>query len=157
MVKLSFHSLVTVYFDGLQCNVEKPAKNPGRWRKAYLFRQVESAETGESVKEILLQKCNERKDKWGGEVRLRIQGAESDLHAADARYHADCRSKFIGKRNANAATSTSIPSRDSDTAFDNIVKCMEFDMSKIWNSIELFKMYEDNGADRLQRKQLVNR
>ena len=36
-----------------------------------------------------MRKCVERNDEWGNEVRIRIQGAPSDLHAADAQYHRD--------------------------------------------------------------------
>lgn len=38
--------------------------------------------------------CRERNDKWGEEVLSRLQMAHSDLHAADAVYHAKCNSNF---------------------------------------------------------------
>ena len=37
-----------------------------------------------------MRKCVEKNDEWGNEVCIRIQGALSDLHAADAQYHRDC-------------------------------------------------------------------
>lgn len=155
-VDSNFSFLRHCLFCGSDCNVEKPAKNPGRWRKAYIFRQVECAQVGKSLKEHLLEKCDERKDKWAGEVRIRIQGAVSDLHAADARYHLDCRARFVTERAVKDAASTSTnASSDSDEAFTYVVKTMEADMSKLWNSVELFQLYEGVGGDRQQRKQLV--
>ena len=85
-------------FCGKDCNVHKSRKNPGRWRKAFIFRQNENTQSGKDMKQFLLDVCNDRKDKWAGEVRVRIQGAVSDLHAADARYHLDCRTTFITER-----------------------------------------------------------
>ncbi len=38
----------------------------------------------------MLNKCDERNDDWASEVRIRVEGALSDLHAAEARYHKDC-------------------------------------------------------------------
>ena len=46
-------------FCGSNCDVVKPTKNPGRWRKAYIFRQIESIYGGNTVKEYLLRKCEE--------------------------------------------------------------------------------------------------
>ena len=99
-----------------------------------MFRQIERTPDGRGLKEHLLAKCEERKDKWAGEVRLRIQGAPSDLHAADARYHLDCRTQFVAEKSVKAAASVSmsVPS-DSDQAFTTILKIMEGNMSKLLN------------------------
>ena len=80
-----FSFLQHCLFCGSFCDVKKPERHPGRWRKAYKFRQIERAQDGERLKEQLLEKCDERKDKWAGKVRLRIQVAVSDLHAEDVR------------------------------------------------------------------------
>ena len=47
--------------------------------------------------------CNQRKDKWADEIRVRISSAVSDLHAADARYHDDCRKLFMSQRSIKAS------------------------------------------------------
>ena len=152
----NFSFLQHCLFCGSNCNVEKSSKNPGRWRKAYMFRQIERTPDGRGLKEYLLEKCDERKDKWAGEVRMRIQGATSDLHAADARYHLDCRTQFVAEKSVKIAASKSTGEvSDADQALTDLIKEMEDNMSKLWNSIELFKMYEEAGGDRLQRKQLV--
>ena len=41
--------------------------------------------------------CSERNDEWS-EVRVQIEGAVSDLHAVEARYHVDCYSRFVSKK-----------------------------------------------------------
>ena len=38
--------------------------------------------------------CSERNH----EVRVRIEGTVSDIHAAEARYHVDCYSRFVSKK-----------------------------------------------------------
>ena len=39
-------------------------------------------------------RCDQRGDEWAHQIRLRIQRAVSDLHAADAQYHKECMAKF---------------------------------------------------------------
>ncbi|CAG2236908.1 CFAP43 [Mytilus edulis] len=58
--------------------------------------------------------CRERNDKWGEEVLSRIQMAHSDLHAADAVYHAQC--------NSNFRTSKQMPQTIAKTPEDNLKK-----------------------------------
>ena len=45
---------------------------------------------------VILHACDLRNDEWAQQVWLRIAGAVSDLHAADAQYHNDCMSLFRG-------------------------------------------------------------
>ena len=40
-------------------------------------------------KQEILKVCQTRGDKWAEEIRVRVHGAVSDLHAANARYHDD--------------------------------------------------------------------
>ena len=46
-------------------------------------------------------------------VRLRVQGAISDLNAEDARYHVNCKSSFISPKHVNVAN-TSVQSLEDD-------------------------------------------
>ena len=106
----------------------------------------------------ILEKCNERGDKWSEEVKLRIHGSVSDLHAADARYHVDCKGKFMSPRNvrlASASTSTASESTDSDDVFEVLVNEMLKDQDMIWNSIDLYELYSSEGGTKLTRRQLV--
>ena len=73
--------------------------------------------------------CDERGDKWSDEVRTRLNDRRSshDLHTADARYHEECRKKFI-----------------------------EDDPKRMWNSIEMERTYEEISEIQKSRKSLVN-
>jgi len=79
---------------GKACEINKDPKNPQRWRPAFLCRSTHTEYGGKPYKEYLLEKCNSRNDHWANEVQSRIEGAVSDLHAVDARYHKDCMSLF---------------------------------------------------------------
>ena len=49
-------------------------------------------------KQYILDLSNQRGDEWGNEVHVWVEGAISDLHAAEARYHVDCYSRFVTNR-----------------------------------------------------------
>jgi len=54
-----------------------------------------------------------------------VHGALSDLHAADARYHHDCRCNFMSPRSLQfAAAHTSPNTDDVDKAFDAVLEEM---------------------------------
>jgi len=84
---VNFSFLLHCIFCGQKCDTEKCLKNPSRWRKAYVCR------TGDDVdfKDAILRTCAKRNDKHAEDVRLRVEGSIIDLHAAEARYHVDCR------------------------------------------------------------------
>ena len=82
---------------GQICNTKKDPKNPKRWRPAYMFRAIECERQGKEslpVKDLIIRICNERKDNLADIVRIRLEGAVGYLHAAEARYHVDCRQRF---------------------------------------------------------------
>ena len=62
-------------------------KNPGRWEKnkGILCKTADRGHGKKSFKEVLLSVCDNRSDVQSDEVRVRLAGASSDLHAADAR------------------------------------------------------------------------
>ena len=76
-------------FCGETCNVNKDPKHPARWHRAYLCRTV--GDEHADFKQEILKVCQTRGDKWAKEIRVRVRGDVSDLHAADARYHDDCK------------------------------------------------------------------
>ena len=49
-------------------------------------------------KQSILLVCDQRNDLPADDVRLRVQGAASDFHAAGAQYHLDCHNAFISPR-----------------------------------------------------------
>lgn len=94
------------------------------------------------MKEEILHKCDERNDKWASEVRLRVAGAVSDLHAADARYHVDCRTRFTSQRSVSAAVNVNQTKLEEvDQALACIIRILEEDLSRTWNSVELYDIY----------------
>ena len=75
----------------------------------------------------------------------------SDLHAADARYHDDCRTTFMAPRSVQAAAECL---GLSDT---KVVKVMRSDTTHIWTSTEVFKLYKESGGVFLSRCALVQK
>ena len=71
-------------------------KNPGRWRLVSQCQTIDSGTRDKTFKERILQVCHECSDQWAKDVELHVLGAMSDLHAADTRYHRDCRPSFMG-------------------------------------------------------------
>ena len=111
-------------------------KNPGRWRKVVTCRTKEK-------KKDLLAVCSKRGDKLAEAVHVRINGAVSDLHAADAQYHYDCHQMFVGKR--NIAYAASKPDKQEthpfDIAFQTVIDALQSDETKMWNSIEIYDLF----------------
>ncbi len=73
----------------------KDKKHPNRkWRRVVQCRTADRP--GEiSFKDRILDLCSCRDDNWAHEVRTRVLGAFSDLHAADGEYHKDCYDAFV--------------------------------------------------------------
>ena len=46
-------------------------------------------------KDFIRSICTIRNDAWSVSVRFRVDTSVSDLHAADTRYHQDCKTKFL--------------------------------------------------------------
>ena len=105
----------------------------------------------ESYKNALLKVCDERKDEWSDQVRVRLNDsrASSDLHAADARYHDDCRKNFTGKRTSETSESCK---EIVEIAFSNLIATMTANKSRTWTSTELFEEYSNEGGIILSRK-----
>ena len=142
-------------FCGELCNTEDDGRHPERQRRVVQCRTADYP-TGKTFKERILDVCNQRNDKQAEDVRLRLQGAVSDLHAADGQYHKDCQVTFMSSRNINAATkcSSSIP-QYRDKAYEQLKHEMELNKTKIWNSVELHEMYTALEGIDLTRKQLI--
>ena len=136
-------------FCGELCVLEKDKKNPERWKPAYLCREVKD----KSLKQSILEMCDEREDEWATSVRIRVQGAISDLHAADARYHVQCKAKFMTNM-PGSKPKTKIT--DDDKALITVLTRMEDDKSHIWNSVELFDLYKGYGGSQLSKTKFLN-
>ena len=139
---------------GENCDLQKCPKNPSRWRPAYLCHSTSRSDS-RSYKDYILRICSERNDEWGNEVQVRMEGAISDLHAAEARYHVDCYSRFITRKflpGQSMMTQTETSKLYDDIGLTYFVDLMESDRLQIWNSIQLFQEYENHGGEFLTRK-----
>lgn len=108
-----------------------------------------------SFKQRILLVCDQRNDLPADDVRLRVQGAVSDLHAADAQYHLDCYNAFMSPRAIQASANTIKITTDVDKAFLQVIEEMEHDKGHIWNSVDIHGMYNSLGGDKLSRRHLV--
>ena len=95
------------------------------------------------MKQTFLKVCDERGDDVAAGVRVRINAAITDLHAADAQYHLDCYTTFVSKRNIAAASSTSEEQEPdpTDLAFKYVVDTPQDNPAKMWNSVEIYEVY----------------
>lgn len=91
---------------GESCDLNKDPKHSGSRRHAYICRSTVSEHNKTPYKEYLLEKCKIRGDSWADEVQCRIEGALSDLHAVEARYHRDCMSVFSSATEIAGMTSS---------------------------------------------------
>ena len=81
-------------FCGEECKTEVEPRHPYRWRRVVQCRTANRGED-KTFKQGILDVCDQRNDEQAHQVRLRVQGAVSDLHAADAQYHKDCEAIFM--------------------------------------------------------------
>jgi len=86
--------------------------------------------------------CDLRNDQVAADLRLRVNGAISDLHAADGQYHFDCYTCFATNKAIAAAANQMQPqAKSTEHAFEQLVIDLDLDKSQIWNSVELYDLY----------------
>ena len=108
----------------------------------------------------MLNICSERNDEWSNEVRVRIEEAISDLHAAEARYHVDCYSRFVSNRFLTGKRIKFQPEKSKqggDTGLTYLIDLLERDKLHIWNSLELFREYQSHGGELLCHEVVVQK
>ncbi|CAG9770351.1 unnamed protein product [Ceutorhynchus assimilis] len=100
--------------------------------------------------------CQNRDDEWGDEVRVRVMGATSDLHAAGGRYLLSLMlykiNGFMAARNVESAHSKGAfsISSEEDEGF-TVISTMNSNRSRMWNFVELYASYISNGGIRGRR------
>ena len=65
-------------------------KRPDRWNKATICRTADEGKGNKTFKEVVLDVCEKRNDVITHQVSIRVQGAISDLHASNGKYHDKC-------------------------------------------------------------------
>ena len=97
------------------CHAIDP-KNPSRWRPAYLCRETD-VPGRKNLKEEILKVCDRRQDNHAEQVRFRVAGIPTDLHAADVRYHVDCKVRFMAYKSVQYAEAAAEQERSNGLAF----------------------------------------
>ena len=90
-------------------------------------------------------------------MRIRVQGAASNLYAADVRYRCNCRKLFMNPKNVRVTQKPieEIPNEDASVA--SLVKMIKLEKDRIWTSTELHSLYLDKGGKELNRSKLLNK
>ena len=86
-----------------------------------------------SLKQEIFEKCDEQNDEWSSQVRVRVCGVVSDLHAADAHYHKSCRATFMSPKSTSAARQEEQQEGHEDKSLEIIINVLNEHQSKIWN------------------------
>ena len=155
----SFDFFSQCLYCGERCDLSKDPKNPNRWRPAFICRSTVSDQDQIPYKQYIIEKCASRDDAWAEEVRSRVVGSVSDLHAAEARYHRDCMCRFFAKRQLPTAQEGQSQTSDyqPDMALKHVVTTLSSDQKRVWSSVEICKEYQDHGGTDLTRSQLVEK
>ena len=140
----------------------KNPKNPKRWRTVIQCRTANRAD-GNSFKSTIMDKCDQLNNDIADKVRIRINGAPSDLHAADAQYHKDCYSRFMSGRNLHASdgikckqTNKQGQQTSPPNPLMHVLDNMNSDKTRIWSTVELFDLYQSYGGT-LSRRIMVEK
>ena len=67
---------------GEKCCPKLDPKHPNRWRRVNQCRTADRGPNQSTLKDVILDVCDLRNDDWGHQIRLRVEGTVSDLHAA---------------------------------------------------------------------------
>jgi hypothetical protein len=107
---------------------------------------VVGTRTKKPFREVPLEICRERGNQWANDVQVRLEGALSDLHAADARYHMDCKAKLTSPKSVTYAPNPNSDAYTEDGALDSVFHQMAADRECIWNSVQIFSVYKSHGS-----------
>lgn len=142
-------------FCGLSCEIKKDPKNPSRWRPAYLCREIDVPGRRNLKKEIM-KMCERRQDNHAEQISVRVAGIPADLHAANVRYHVDCKVRFMASKSVQYAQAAAEQEGSNDLAFLAVVESYKNKKSEIVNSVDIHKEYKEEGGE-LSRRQLTEK
>ena len=54
-------------------------------------------------------------------MRVRVEGASSEFHTGDVRYHVNCMASFVSPKSISAAKNASKEDKNTDPAFDDVI------------------------------------
>ena len=144
----NFNAKKHCIFCGTECTVDK--KHPGRTKKFSTCRVKDRVKRSDgqyrTFKEEIERICDIINDERSDIVRLRLC-CVSDLPAGDVQYHHKCRTEFMHQDSGETKSRC-----DEDLAFQEVVKIMDSDSSKLWSSVEAFETYKKCGG-RIETRQ----
>ena len=141
---------------GEKCCPKPDPKHPNIWRCVIQCRAADRGPNQSIFKDVIISACDLRNDDWGQQVRLRVDGAVSDLHAAGTQYHKDSMSSFRHPRNIKSSVAQK-NEMTQDKAFMCVVGDLREVLSRIWNSIEVHNLYKFYKGESLTRRQLIRK
>lgn len=85
-----------------------------------------------------------------------MAGVLSDPHAADVRYHVDCRASFLCPKSIQAASHHRCDADQSvDLTFNSVVAILADNKDIIYSYIDVHSKYVQEGGRALTRRQLI--
>ena len=139
-------------FCGQICELKPNPKNPKYWKKAFLCRTADRPGKRQ-FKHAVLEECIRIDDQQSRDVQLRVSGAVSDLHAAEARYHDKCSKLFFLR---TFATPQQRHESQEDT-FRQLIHTIRVDRTRMWTSVDVERTYTELGGTSLSRPELIKR
>ena len=116
----------------------KDPKNPQIWVPVNQC-VIENRPGQPSFKQVILDICDERQDDWSRMVAVRVNGAQTDLTAADAQYHTHCYNKF--RKVPKDSTKAESCKTCVDESLKSVINYMKYDMCATWTVVELHGIY----------------
>jgi hypothetical protein len=135
------------------CELSPDPKNPTRWKPTYMVRETET-----SLEVRIKEKCIERDDDWSADILERLADLSvraADLHAADAKYHRECYSRFFSGRFVHGEARGQ-PSDLHHSTIELLAQHLQGQRSQIWNSVQLLELYFELGGKPIRRSTLIN-
>ena len=83
------------------CELKGYGENPSRRRRSVLCRTADRG--NQNTFKNVIRVYDSRHDEVSEIVKLRMLGVVSDLHAADARYHDECKKRFMASHSVSSA------------------------------------------------------
>ena len=151
----SFYFKERCFFCSDVCELNGHGKNPSCRRSDVLCRTADRRNQ-HTFKQNVLWVCDSRHDEVSEIVKLWLLGVVSDLHAADARYH-ECRKSFMASHSVSSAARHSKLTHEVEAAISVTSSLLNADKSRVWNSLEMCNMYQENGGHGCSRRKVVSK
>ena len=155
---VSFDFQKNCFICASECNVVADKKHPDRWasNKGFLCKTANRGKGVPTFKQVCLDICNRRGDAFGDEIRIRLEGAGSDLHAADARYHEKCLQKFENPKSTIQAQKDDPVKSPEQFAQRYVIRSIRNQPDQIWTSVQLHDIYVEKGGKEKNRHRFID-